>query len=130
MNRLSFWLVATVISASALANIGASKPSDCSIKVLPRLALAPVREVRVTVTIEQKPDVWREAVVYLSDELGEITRTTIFEGDASRYAKRTTERWLKSLSLGPGEYVVQLSVQGIGGAGCVALERIEVHDSH
>ena len=136
MSRWSHGLVIAVISAAALLrSSSAASTSPCKVVAQPHIGLAPVNEVRITATIEpltvdlngHPVRQWREARVFLLDEVGEITSSTLFEGDRADTAPRTTQLWLKSLFLGPGVYDVRLHVVGYNRSTCTTFDRITVN---
>lgn len=133
----AFGHISAISATHRVSAMNAAKRADCKVAVSPRLAMAPLNTIRVTTTIEplevlvggQSRRQWREAKVWLLDEMGELTSTTLFEGDRADTAPRTTQFLWKSLFLAPGTYDVQLKVAGIGGIFCSAFERLEVHES-
>jgi hypothetical protein len=90
---------------------------QCDVRAVPKVSLAPLRYVRITVTIESPLP--REARVELNGPDGPESSST-FAPDS-----RTRQIEWKNVFGGPGEYTIDLGTS----SGCNAHDRLLVSDA-
>lgn len=74
---------------------------QCAVDAQPKLSQAPLRYMRLKVTVEPQEDPVRGATVALVDQDGEVVRSSFLD-----MPPRTSWLEWRSIVVGPGEYVV------------------------
>jgi hypothetical protein len=123
-------MLALLLTIAIYNALGASNPSapQCALKAQPHIAMAPLRDAVVTVTVERQDGLetlWRKAEVCLFEDDLRVRCSVLWEGDSAAKAPRTSRVEWKALGLAGGEYQVVLQVQSLAGV-CRAADRLIV----